>query len=79
MMPPSSPAERRVLRWFLLVLGLAAAVLIGATWWSKSRACAQHCAHEGYAQGSLQFTGGGRIMMSTRCACSAPRPSPSPT
>jgi ferric-dicitrate binding protein FerR (iron transport regulator) len=66
---PASPAERRVLRWFLAAFFLAAALVVAATWWRKSSTCASACVTSGHAAGRIELAGGGRLGTSVRCVC----------
>jgi hypothetical protein len=62
-------AESKILRWLMLVFGVASMVGIVATWWSTSRECQMQCVAEGASRGALHFRGGRRFNMGVQCRC----------
>jgi hypothetical protein len=71
-MKPAEPppdAESKILRWLMLVFGVASAVGIVATWWNTGRECQMQCVAEGASRGVLYFRGGGRFNMGMQCRC----------
>jgi len=70
-------AERRVLRWVLVVFFAMAIVVVVATAWRKSRSCEAACALRDQGAGSLRLSGGGRLGMQVECLC-AVRPALGP-
>lgn len=66
---PTTETERRVLRWFLLVLAVISVAYLTVTWWSKSRDCQTQCIAKGLGDGALRFNGGGRFNLGTYCEC----------
>ena len=71
--PSTNDAERKVLRWLMLVCGVASVVGIAVVWWSSSRQCQAQCVAEGATAGVLDFRGGGRLNMGVQCRCEGGR------
>lgn len=67
--PPTTPAERRVLRWMLTVLAVAALALIAYSGWTRSAECVAACRASGAPDGRLRFNAGGRLNLGTHCEC----------
>jgi DNA-binding transcriptional regulator of glucitol operon len=61
--------ERQVLRWLLLISSVIVVIYIAVYWWQSSRACSAECIQQGFANGELQFSGGGRFNMKAHCQC----------
>jgi hypothetical protein len=71
---PPADADRKILRWLMLVFGLVSLVGIVVTWWSTSRECQRQCVAEGASRGGLDFRRGGGFSMGVHCRCeSAPK------
>lgn len=75
---PTTDAERRVIRWVFGSLGIAALVLLGVTWHSRTSDCVAACRAKGATGGQLRFNSGGRLNLGTYCECIA-SPAPPPT
>jgi hypothetical protein len=71
---PTTPEERRVIRWIFGPLFVLAVLFLTATAWKRSRDCAAICAAAGSSGSDLRLGGGGRFEMQVECVCSAPSP-----
>jgi hypothetical protein len=69
---PTTAAEWRVIRWLFGTLAVLAALYIGYSLISRSRACAEACATSGQGEGELQSYGHGRFNSGIRCVCVKP-------
>ena len=65
----TTEGERRVLRWFFLILGVCALLYLGTTWWSRLQECQAECVFKGSTEGKVRFRGGGRFSQGTYCEC----------
>jgi hypothetical protein len=66
---PTTPEERRVIRWVFGPLFVLAVLFLAATVWKRSRDCAASCAAEGFSGSELRLRGGGRFEMHVECVC----------
>jgi hypothetical protein len=71
---PPADAESKILRWLMLVFGVASLIGIAVTGWSTARDCQMQCVAEGASRGVLHFRGSGSFNMGAQCRCeSAPK------
>ena len=66
---PTTDAERRVLRWLLLVASVVVVVYLGWHWWLNARACTAYCVAQKSSSGTLRLAGNGRFNLGTVCEC----------
>lgn len=66
---PTTPAERKVIRWFFGALAVVAVCVIAYAWWSRSAECVASCRASGAPGGELRFNAGSRLNIGTHCEC----------
>jgi len=67
--PETTPAERKVIRWFFGALFAIAIVYLAFVWISRERECDAACRVAGRGEGDLVLTGRNRLELSSRCEC----------
>jgi hypothetical protein len=65
----TTESELKVIRWFLLVFGVCALLLIGITWANRIQECQAKCELKGFDEGKVSFRGGGRFNQGVYCKC----------